>query len=270
MLHIKDDKDIAKVAMEVVVTRETLEKFEEGTIEIPPLEPLQVNLDDLKHPWNEELSDVFTDDFLAENPELSHRRPEVKVHFHARLRALRTALLKHCRREGEQPEDVFGRMEREYQANKQIRRVLRRQDALRSDRIKICEQQARDGDATWTQLFAIMEELPSNGPSSDESGNEVGRTYAVRVKQWRSDEITKIVQYVDKHRITTNAYGNALPGNHSRNRVRHTYPPLSKVEACAQLPLNFYNAAWWGALRRSETRNLESKPDMVLPKVPDL
>lgn len=113
----------------------------------------------------------------------------------------------------------------------------------------------------------MVDTLGVDGNSSDESDTETPNTYVVRAKEWRSAEVRKLLEFIDQNRKMTNAYGNPLPGNRPRSRIRQRYPPTSQYAAVYELPRNFYSDIWYDSLTEVEQAHLGAKDPVRLPEV---
>lgn len=108
--------------------------------------------------------------------------------------------------------------------------------------------------------------------SSDEtdSGREAPRTFRIRRRVWRSDEVEKWLRFIDGARKESSASGRPLPGNMPRRRIRSRAAPTSVRDAIAALPKNFYRSTWLDALTDRQYRMLRLKPPLPMPQVDEL
>ena len=140
---------------------------------------------------------------------------------------------------------------------------------LRSTRLEICKTGSAGGhNPAWDILALMVEKLGIDGNSSDETDDE-DRSYAIRFREWRSGEVKRLLQFIDDNRTLTNAYGNNKPGNPPHKRVRKTYPPVTKDNPIARLPLNFYDKIWYDSLSPLQQTQLDPLPEMELPIIDD-
>jgi len=122
------------------------------------------------------------------------------------------------------------------------------------------------GDSAWPFLYKLVQILGLNGMSSDESCTE-GRKCVVKIRGWRSAELTPYLDIIDQDRNSLNAFGNHLQGNLPRERIRNEGARPSVRRAIAGLPLNFYDATWYASLTPAEKRRLKPLPVITLPKI---
>ena len=142
---------------------------------------------------------------------------------------------------------------------------------LYDDRREICAGNILNPDGSvnmaWTFLSNMLDKLGAVGMSSDESEQENGRTvYVVKKREWRSEDITRLLMYIDKDRNTTNATGGARPGNPPRKRKRFvTNPRTSKRDPSLGCPLNYYNQVFYANLTNRQVSALCAAPAVVFP-----
>ena len=111
----------------------------------------------------------------------------------------------------------------------------------------------------------MVDALGIDGMSTDESGDEKRFPATVISKDWRSNEVVALLQYVDRNQNQLNCFGNYKPGGQPHERNRSAYAPVSKRTALAGLPINFYNPVWYEGLTATEQRQLQAKPAFDLP-----
>lgn len=110
--------------------------------------------------------------------------------------------------------------------------------------------------------------LHPEGMSSDESDNEGGQpSYWVKTRQWRSKELNRYLQQIDRDTNRTTIYGSILPGNPPRKRKRRANATLSRHRAIPNLPINFYDETWYATLTNRDKIALKSKPAFMLPEI---
>jgi hypothetical protein len=138
-------------------------------------------------------------------------------------------------------------------------------------RLKICEEGTnnanQDSALAWQILFSLVDTLGKDGQSSDETD---GDNHAVHIKDWRSDDVKRLLLYIDANRKTTNATGTRIGGVRAFIRVRRAYGPLSARQAVAGLPRNFYNTLWYDGLSRIQQLQLAAIDNIQFPHVDDL
>lgn len=108
LLGITMDIEIINVArMGILADPVDAEKFDEGMIEAPTLEPLQVCWDDLKSLWNFHLVKIFTDRLVGLKPEYGteEKHTEIANHFMEQLELLKKELTKHLRKTDEESDN---------------------------------------------------------------------------------------------------------------------------------------------------------------------
>ncbi|KAF8809183.1 hypothetical protein BYT27DRAFT_7254706, partial [Phlegmacium glaucopus] len=276
LLNIKRDTEIVDTAKQgIFADLDEAGKFEEGIIDAPPLEPLRACWDNIKCLWNFHLADIFADHLVRLKPEYNteEKHQEIASHFMKRLEALRKELAKHIPKSGDSGEESDDQVEAHYQSRhlKDLRRkrIQKRQAGLCSIRLQICQAGSADGrNPAWEILALMVHRLGVDGNSSDETDAGDG-SYAVRVKEWRSSQVKRLLRFIDNNRTQTNAYGNNKPGNPPRKRIRRTYPPVSTDRPIACLPLNFYDKTWYDSLSPLQQAQLDPQPEMELPIIDD-
>ena len=107
----------------------------------------------------------------------------------------------------------------------------------------------------------LIEELGPEGMSSDDSEIEDDgrKVFPVRRMLWRSKEIERRLNQVDKDYNTTNAYGNLRAGNPPRHRTRRNALKVSRRKPAAGYPLNFYDCNWYATLTKAQQEDLSAK-----------
>lgn len=113
----------------------------------------------------------------------------------------------------------------------------------------------------------MVDSLGVDGMSTDHSGDEQRFPATVVPKDWRSQEVTALLEHIDRNHNFLNGLGKLRSGSlpHTRQRLANT--PVSKRRALASLPINFYNRIWYDSLTSTEKRMLDAKPAVTLPKV---
>ena len=116
----------------------------------------------------------------------------------------------------------------------------------------------------------MVELLDSGGMSSDESDYEDStgnKTFVVRHKHWRSDQVTELLKFIDANRDRYSIYGNAAAGTPPRHRERRDGTAPSKQKAIRHLPRNFYRASFYQSLSVTEREALDAKDTYALSTV---
>lgn len=131
-------------------------------------------------------------------------------------------------------------------------------------RLQTCQSALQGGNDIWELLALLVDTLGYDGNSSDETD---GQQHVIRIKEWRSVEIRTLLDFIDKNRTMTNAYGNRLLGTQPHLRIHRSYGPLSTHSAVAALPRNFYDNAWYDSLTAAARENLAAREFMELPMI---
>jgi len=96
LLDIKHDCDIFHaVSEQEPVTTAEVEEFDTGVSDGPSLIPVRIFWEDVQSSWNVELADLFSLQFITDNPEYADESASIRTHFLHRIQTLRTALSKH-------------------------------------------------------------------------------------------------------------------------------------------------------------------------------
>ncbi|KAF9497493.1 hypothetical protein BDN71DRAFT_1504770 [Pleurotus eryngii] len=258
MLHIQHDSDIDASIEQfgVAANPADLADYEENQNASPELHPFRPLWTKINHPWNLELAALFAMEFCAEHPEFD--RTEVKDHFMTRLKVLHTNVTRNTTH----PDGG--------QAVRQLVRVRsrksRRRGALYDNRMKIIEGNMQAGEnAAWMLLHDMVKGLGLLGMSTDESEPEDPTSVTVIQKDWRAAEVIRLLQTIDRHRISLNCYGNSRSGAQPRTRRRRMGGPVSKRKAVAGLPINWYNPIWYASLSDFQINLLGAVDEVRLP-----
>ena len=108
LLGITQDSQIIDTANRGLLTDpDEAERFNEGLIDGPPLEPLWVCWDSIKSLWNLHLADIFATHLVILKPEYDteEKHEEIRGHFMQRLEVLRKVLTKYVCKTDEVSED---------------------------------------------------------------------------------------------------------------------------------------------------------------------
>jgi hypothetical protein len=128
-------------------------------------------------------------------------------------------------------------------------------------------------------LWEVVNMLGVDGQSSDESDNEqeslsecssspTGRLcYTRKLREWRSDEVSDLLYFIDSCRKKRNGYGNKKAGKEPTQRLHSESPTVSTRAPVPGLPRNFYNDAWYACLTPEEEAGLGAIESMELPGV---
>lgn len=108
----------------------------------------------------------------------------------------------------------------------------------------------------------MVDSLGKDGQSSDETD---GENHAVRIKDWRSTAVKKLLIFVDQNKNNTTASGNLIGGVRAFVRVRRDYGPISTRQAVAGLPRNFYDSVWFDSLSYIQQVQLRATAPIELP-----
>ena len=110
----------------------------------------------------------------------------------------------------------------------------------------------RDGkiDLGWEAMLNMVDTLGMGGMSSDESevDQENQAFYIVKKRLWRSELVTSRLQFIDKCRNTTNAFGGIRPGNAPRRRMRVQGAGASTRSPVVKCPTNYYTPEFVASL----------------------
>jgi len=116
----------------------------------------------------------------------------------------------------------------------------------------------------WEILFNLVERLGKNGQSSDESDGEM---HIVRVKDWWSAEVQRLLEFIDSNRSTVTILGTQRPGTRPHCHTQSQLAPRSMCGAVPGLPKNFYNQTWYQSLRSEQRKKLKALSAIELPVV---
>lgn len=73
----------------------------------------------------------------------------------------------------------------------------------------------------WGLLGDMVDRLGVDGQSSDDSD---GGEFTVSYLDWRSDQVTQLLDFCDENRTLTTESGNRRPGTVPRERIREDNP----------------------------------------------
>ena len=134
--------------------------------------------------------------------------------------------------------------------------------------MRIIESNLQAGEsAVWMLLHDMVRGLGLLGMSSDESDPDDNTSVSIIHKDWRSPEVIRLLQVIDRHRRAVNCYGNARAGAPPRSRRRHLGGPVSRHKPVAGLPRNWYNPIWYNCLSRSQLAGLGALAEVPLPLI---
>ncbi|KAF7424842.1 hypothetical protein PC9H_010153 [Pleurotus ostreatus] len=260
MLHIEQDSEITNAIdrHEVAASAEEVATWEEGDHNPPPLHPLRPFWRHLNHEWNHELAIQFAEEFCREEGEFDV--DEVKDHFASRLKTLHIYISRNS--------TYADGGEALLQAARGRSRRASRRGTLYDNRMRIIESNLQAGEsAVWMLLHDMVRGLGLLGMSSDESDPDDNTSVSIIHKDWRSPEVIRLLQVIDRHRQVVNCYGNARAGAPPRSRRRHLGGPVSKHKPVAGLPRNWYNPIWYNSLSRSQLAGLATLAEVPLPLI---
>ncbi|KJA19403.1 hypothetical protein HYPSUDRAFT_204620 [Hypholoma sublateritium FD-334 SS-4] len=251
LMGIEKYKDIINKRYATVAE---VDKFIHESEGDPGLDPMRPYFEEGGYnTWNDRLCKKFAN-YYEEKLDLNFSvedREEVEDHFMSRINRLGRKWRK------ARTKTELERIEEEKRLMKASRATTRRL-TLYDDRREICAGNILNPDGSlnmaWTFLSNMLEKLGAVGMSSDESEQENGRTvYVVKKREWRSEDITRLLMFIDKDRNATNATGGARPGNPPQKRKRFvTNPRVSKRDPSLRCPLNYYNQVFYANLTNRE------------------
>ncbi|KAF8180609.1 hypothetical protein BJ912DRAFT_1062388 [Pholiota molesta] len=215
----KDDHIINKES----ATEEEVYRHRDGGLNDPALCPMRPYF--LKggfSTWNDRLCEKFVD-YYEEKLGISFtdtQKMDAELHFMERLNRLGRLWRKSKTKSEEE------RIAAESKVLKRSRANTRR-STLYDDRREIAGGNLRNRDGTihegWKALYEMVERMGPSGMSSDESEVEGKRTvYIVKRRAWRSEEVQRLLIFIDQDRNATGSTGCARPGNPPRERRRLT------------------------------------------------
>ncbi|KJA14385.1 hypothetical protein HYPSUDRAFT_59396 [Hypholoma sublateritium FD-334 SS-4] len=252
LMGVEKDQDIIN---RYYATTAEVDNYAHGGGNDPGLDPMRPYFEvGGYNSWNDRLCEKFVD-YYEERVEAklsAEDRAAVENHFLGRLYRLGRKWRK------ARTKTELERIEEEKRSLKASRATTRRL-TLYDDRREICAGNILNPDGSvnmaWTFLSNMLDKLGAVGMSSDESEQENGRTvYIVKKREWRSEDITQLLMYIDKDRNTTNATGGARPGNPPRKRKRFVANPrASKRDPSLGCPLNYYNQVFYANLTNRQS-----------------
>lgn len=107
----------------------------------------------------------------------------------------------------------------------------------------------------------MIQHLGVDGQSSDESD---GEDLLVSHQEWRSDQITQLLELCDESRPSTTELGTRRPGAKPRERIREDNPQPSRRVPKPGLPINFYNPLWYASLGEGTTAQLDIDAQLAM------
>jgi len=118
----------------------------------------------------------------------------------------------------------------------------------------------RDGerDLGWEAMLRMVDTLGMGGMSSDESDfdKEKQAIYIVKKRPWRSELVNSRLQFIDRCRNTTNAFGGIRRGNPPRRRMRVHGAAASARHPVVKCPKNYYTPEFVANLDNRAYREL--------------
>lgn len=116
----------------------------------------------------------------------------------------------------------------------------------------------------WGLLGDMVDRLGVDGQSSDDSD---GGEFTVSYLDWRSDQVTQLLDFCDENRTLTTESGNRRPGTVPRERIREDNPRPSRRGPKIGLPRNFYNDLWYASLGTTAREDVDAQPPIPLLKL---
>lgn len=281
LMGIEKDKDIINKHF---ATMAEVHKFIHESEGDPGLDPMRPYFEEGGYnTWNDRLCEKFAN-YYEEKLDVNFSvedREEVEEHFMSRINRLGRKWRK------ARTKTELERIEEEKRLLKASRATTRRLTVrmtalprwmslidvlqLYDDRREICAGNILNPDGSvnmaWTFFSNMLEKLGAVGMSSDESEQENGRTvYIVKKREWRSEDITRLLMFIDKDRNTTNATGGARPGNAPRKRKRFVTNPRASIrDPSLRCPLNYYNQVFYANLTNRQVSALYATSAAVFP-----
>ncbi|KAG6904834.1 hypothetical protein DXG01_006814, partial [Tephrocybe rancida] len=270
ILGIMKDNDIKTVASLVVADPDDIDAYMDGTLQIEALmDPIQIYFETPRHPYNVNLSQLFTSEVLHKYPRLA--REDVKEHFLARIDVLRKNSEKQCAWPGETIADVHAQLQRTCKGTARAKWSRMHQEQLFNVRIDTCQDGDRQDNPKLQKLLTMMHILGVDGQSSNESDLDHGqRIFWVRRQFWRSKKVSDLLHYIDAKQNITTVIGNLHPGAapHQRKRIRADSCHASQKIA-VHMPINLYNTNWYNSLEYVMKAKLAVKNAIALYELAD-
>lgn len=284
LLGIRKDEDI--ISKEFATEEEVLRHHDEGVGD-PALNPMHPYF--LKggfNTWNDRLCEKFAGYYEQKLgiPLTEAQKMDVELHFTQRINRL-SRLWRKAKMKSEAE-----KVAEERKVQKRSRANTRRLTVsvlpcglktfelialqLYDDRREIAAGNMTNRDGTvhvgWQTLYQMLEKMQSVGMSSDESEAEGNRTvYIIKRRAWRSEEVHRLLLFIDNDRNATSSIGCARPGNPPRERRRLTnkQTTTSKRDPSLGCPINYYDKVYHANLNNRQIRALNAQPEQIFPGI---
>lgn len=121
----------------------------------------------------------------------------------------------------------------------------------------------------WDSLSTALMSLTAGGMSSDESDSgDRSKPAIVRIRPWRSHELLMAMRFLDRKRKTMTISGAPKPGTAPHARDRHSALQIVSARLpTPNLPINFYDPAWFDNLPQIEQEALGALEEVPLPDI---
>lgn len=122
----------------------------------------------------------------------------------------------------------------------------------------------------YSAMHKVVDDIGAEGVSSDESDSgDRAKEAIVRLREWRSPGIHRIMKHLDLKRGEMRSLGAPKGGSIPHPRTRRANANKSERGAVAKLPINWYNPAWYDSLDEGVRRELQAKKEAPLPVITD-